>query len=139
MQLNGFAPWIEQGVGLADFLFEIIYIRAALFVVERNHRSAAAEPAKGFAKRNVEIEREIAVGGTIVFQNALSQFGPRQRVGEFRGWRVGGVARPGDVIFLDEIKIDFEHAHDSALIVSTRARIFSSFAFGGTPWPRLKM
>src|SRR6185436_15646173 len=104
MKLNDFASGIEQRSGLADFFLQVIDVRAALFVVEGDDGGAAAEPAKCLTKGNVKVEREIALGGTIVFEDALGQFGPRQGVGEFRGRRIGGVARAGDIVLLDEIK-----------------------------------
>ena len=69
----------------------------------------------------------------------LGQVRPGERVGEFRGRRIGSVARAGHVVFLHQIEIDFKHAHLNLSQCSPDASIFSSFALGGTPWPRLKI
>src|SRR6185369_1027733 len=57
MQLDDFAFGIHLGGHAGDFAFQVIHVGFALRVVERDDGGAAAEPAQGFAKRNMKIKR----------------------------------------------------------------------------------
>jgi len=69
----------------------------------------------------------------------LGEVGPREGLVEAGRRRIRGVPRTGYIVFLDQVKIDFKHAHFAPRTVCTRASMFSSFALGGTPWPKLKI
>src|SRR6266404_7352839 len=60
MKLGNFAIRIEQRLGQIHLALEIFYIVPALFLVGRDNRIAATEPAKRLAKRQVKIKGEIA-------------------------------------------------------------------------------
>src|ERR1051326_9621368 len=79
-------------------------------MVERNDRSATTIPAERFAKRYMEVKRQISFRA-VVLQNALGQLGPFEAFGELSRRGIGGVARTGNIVFLDQIKVDFEHSH----------------------------
>src|SRR5215471_7689784 len=132
MELSDFAARVEHRAHLAYLFFEIVDIRLALVVVKRDDRRAATKPAKRFAERDVTIEREIALSA-VVLENSLSEVGPCQSIGKFGGRRVRCVTRTGDVVFLDEVEVDFEHTHLKLLTVLTRLSMFPSLALGGTP------
>ena len=70
MQLNDLAARIQEGGHLRDLLVEIINIGLTLGMIGGDHRGTAAEPAKRFTKRNVKIERKIALG-LIVLEDEL--------------------------------------------------------------------
>src|SRR5437870_4952132 len=120
MKLHYFPPRIEQRGHLLHFFLEIIDIRLALAVVEGNDCGAATKPAERLAERDMKIEREVAFAA-IVLEDSLGEVRPCQGIGKLRGRGIRRVAWPGDVIFLDQIKIDFEHAHLAPLTVSTSA------------------
>src|SRR5436190_20042625 len=103
----------------------------------RDHRRAAAVPTERFAEWNMEIQREIAVG-LVIFENFVGQLGPPELIAEPRRRWIRSVTRARDVVFADQIHIDVQGFHSSPRTVATKASMFSSFAFGGTPWPRLK-
>src|SRR6185312_5047525 len=53
--------------------------------------------------------------------------------------RIAGITRPGHVVFFHQVQIYVQRLHLKPFTVSARAPIFSSFAAGVRPWPRLKM
>src|SRR5207247_906748 len=113
-------------------------ISGALTLLCGNHRRATAEPAERLAKRKMEIEGEVS-SRLIVGANVLQQLFFGNLFAELGCRRIGSVARPWHIVLFHQIEIDFEHAHLKFLTVVTRLSMQSSFAFGGTPWPRLKM
>ena len=121
VKLDGFAAWIEQRGHLGHFLAQVLDVSHSLAVIQRDDSGAAAVPTQSFAKGDVEIERQVALGA-IVFQDALGEGGPLERFGEFGRRRVGGIARPRHVVFLDEVEVDFQHAHRPAARISGSPR-----------------
>src|SRR5436190_1079384 len=73
MELHGLASRIEQRAHLRDFLLEVIEIGFALRMIERDDGGAAAEPAERFAERDVEVDRQIAVGLVVLEGDGVRQ------------------------------------------------------------------
>jgi tRNA pseudouridine38-40 synthase len=71
-----------------------------------NFRIDCPIPAERFAKRDMKIEREVPFG-PVILQDQLRKLWPFERFGEFSGRGIGGVTRPGDVVFLHQFQIDF--------------------------------
>ena len=110
MELDGFALRIQPRRHLRHFAAQAFHIGHALVVVERDDGGAAAKPAERLAERDVKINRKVA-GRPVVRLDFFGQLRPRDRVGEFRGGRIAGVTRPGHVVFLHQIQINFQRAH----------------------------
>src|SRR5689334_3255354 len=110
MELDRFPLWIEQRLHQIQFLFDVIEIITALFLIGRNYRRAAAKPAKRLAKRQMEIEREIARRG-VIRANLFQESRRRNLIGEMRRRRIGRITRPGHVVLLHQFEIYFELAH----------------------------
>src|SRR5260221_11479108 len=138
MKLDRLSLWMEQRLHQVHLAFEIAEIIAAFFLIGGDDRRATAEPAQGLAERQMEIEGEIA-RREIIGADFLDESFRRNFAGEMRGRRIRGVPRTGHVVLLHQIEIYFQEAHLNCFTVSTRLAMFSSFAFGGTPWPRLKI
>src|SRR5207245_195428 len=145
VELDQLAARIEQRAHLGHFLLQISEVSLALAVVEGDDGRAAAKPAKGFAEWDMEINGEVALR-SVVLQDALRQFLPGEPVRELRGGRVGGVTRPGHVVLLHEVQINFERAHGFAglpglnsLTVFTRLSMASTLALGRPPWPKFNI
>ena len=113
MQLHDLAFWIENQRHARDFLFQIIEICLGLSVVIGDDSGAAAKPAQRFAKRNVKIEGKSATG-FVAYGNFFKKPGPGERIVEFGRRRVTGIARPGNIILLHQVKVYVQRAHNDS-------------------------
>ena len=110
MKLGNPALGIEFADEQRDFLFEIINVFAADFLVGSDDGCAAAIPAKRLAKRQVKIEREVAFTCGVLANLRAKQI-EIDIFSELRGGRIRGVTRAGNIVFANEIEIDVECAH----------------------------
>ena len=117
---------------------EVIEVVRPFPVLGGDDGRAAAEPAKRFAERDVAVERQVAVGLFVGFDQPVQPVGV-VRFGEPRRGRVGGIPRPRHIVFADEIQVDGQFAHWKSLTVLTTASMLSSRASMVTPCPRLKI
>src|SRR5260221_7742797 len=138
VELNGLAILVQTWRKPGDFAAQIVNVILALVVIGGDDGGATTEPAERFAERDVEINREVARRAVVVL-NLCRKLFPRHGVREFGRGRIAGVARPGHVVFFHQIQIYVQRLHLKPFTVSTKAAIFSSFAPGVKPWPRLKM
>src|ERR1035441_967248 len=138
MELNGLAVFVQHRRHLRDFAAQRLDVGHALRMIQRDDGGAAAKPAERFAKRNVEINRQIARRAVVLFDLG-GKLLPRHSVGELGRGRIACVTRSGHVVFAHQIQIYVQCFHLKPFTVSIKAAIFSSFAPGVKPWPRLKM
>ena len=138
MQLHRLPFRIQKWRHQIHLFLQVFQICGALSLLRCDHGGASAEPAERLAKGEVKVKREVAralVVGANRFQHAFL----RQLFAELRCRRIRGVARARDVVFLDQVEVDFEHAHLKLRTVVTKLSMHSSLALGGTPCPRLKI
>ena len=111
MELDGLAPGIQQRSHPGDLTLQIIDVVPTLVMVQGDDRGATAKPAERFAKGNVKVNRQVA-GAAVIGLQLAGELVPAQRVAELGGRRIAGVTRPGHVVLLHQIQINFERAHD---------------------------
>jgi hypothetical protein len=104
VQLDELASWIDHGSQLPQLLLQVAEIIGALLLLRRDDRRAAAVPAEAVAERNMKVEREVTLR-LVVRENLVHERRPLDLVGELRRGRIGRVARPGHVVFPDEVEV----------------------------------
>lgn len=110
MELDDAAGVIKQRCLAADVEFEVAQVFAGLGVVAGDDFVAAAVVADVFAEGDVDVEGEVAAFGVACAQGSFVVGGGEALV-ELHGGGVGGVARAGNAVFLDEGFVEVV-AHD---------------------------
>ena len=77
MELHDFPALVQTRREFGDFASEVINVVLALVVIERDDGGTPAEPAKRLAERDVEVERQAALG-LVVRDDAFTQCVPRR-------------------------------------------------------------
>src|SRR5687767_13288699 len=81
MHLNHFSVWIEHRAHLRELAVKVVQVSGGFGVFGRDDSCAAAIPAKGFAKWDVKIDREVP-RDFVVRQQFIGKFVPADLVAE---------------------------------------------------------
>src|SRR5690606_18341751 len=103
VQLDGFAVVVEQGSDAPDLPVQHLQVMFAATVIARDDAIAAAVETRAFAERYMHVDRDSVRHRILVAAHDLfAQLPIAESFVESRGCRIGGVARTGAVIALQQ-------------------------------------
>ena len=101
------ARFIEQFALHLQFTEHPLQVGCRLAAVLGHYLVASAVETDGVAERNMEIERQRIAAGVAVFR-VLRVLLCAKTLMELHGGRIGGVARPGFVVALDQFQVEYD-------------------------------